>query len=179
MEEKDKIIIRETKNCDSRAVKNPDDLTEENVKEDTTNHIIAVGKCGSFFCEMIRKQFAEHDHTKLGDDLPDFIKAMKAHLAGESFKDQPWWKQHLTERHHLNDRVPDDVNLIDVLEMICDCVSAGLARTGEVYDLTIPDKVLKDAFNNTVKMLKDKIEVEKPDEKDKAMKLFGLDKRGN
>lgn len=176
-DETGKIIIKETKNCDSRAVKDPEDLTEENVKEDTKAHIEAVCRCGDWFCDKIKDQFKEHDHTKLGDDLPDFIKAMKAHLGGKSFKDQPWWKTHLTERHHLNDRVPDDVNLIDVLEMICDCVSAGLARTGEVYDLTIPDKVLKDAFNNTVEMLKKNIKVEKADEKDKAMKLFGLDKK--
>ena len=54
-----------------------------------------------------------------------------------------------------------------------------MARTGEVYDVTIPDKVLKDAFNNTVEMLKKNIEVEKAeeDEKGKAMKLFGLDKK--
>lgn len=182
MEEKTgKIIIKETKNCDSRAVKDPEDLTEDKVKQDTLYHIEAVEKCGDFFCDLIKNQFKEHDHTKLGDDLPDFIKAMKAHLDGKSFKDQPWWKTHLTERHHLNDKVPEDVNLIDVLEMICDCVSAGLARTGEIYDLTIPDKVLKDAFNNTVEMLKKKIEVEKPDEekeeKNKAMKLFGLDSK--
>ena len=175
----DKIVIKETKNCDSRAVKNPEDLTEENVKQDTLYHIEAVEKCGDYFCDKIKEQFKDHDHTKLGDDLPDFIKAMKAHLGGKSFKDQPWWKTHLTERHHLNDKVPEDVNLIDVLEMICDCVSAGMARTGEIYDLTIPDKVQKDAFNNTVELLKSKIEVEKPedDEKDKAMKLFGLDKK--
>lgn len=172
----DKIIIKETKNCDSRAVKNPEDLTEENVEKDTKAHIEAVEKCGSFFCDLIKKQFSEHDHTKLGKDLPEFIKAMKAHLEGKSFKNQPWWKTHLTERHHLNDRVPDDVNLIDVLEMICDCVSAGMARTGELYDITLPDKVLKQAFDNTVDLIKSKIEVEKTDEKDKAMKLFGLDK---
>ena len=170
------IEIKETKNCDSRAVKNPEDLTEENVEKDTKAHIDAVEKCGSLFCDLIKKQFSEHDHTKLGKDLPEFVKAMKAHLDGKSFKDQPWWKTHLTERHHLNDKVPDDVNLVDVLEMICDCVSAGMARTGEVYDVTIPDDVLKKAFKNTVEMMKNNVKVVKDDdEKEEAKKIFKMD----
>lgn len=171
------IEIKETKNCDSRVVKDPEQLTEEAVEKDTNYHIEAVEKCGVFICNKIKEQFKEHDHTKLGDDLPDFIKAMKAHLSGKKFKDQPWWKTHLTERHHLNDRVPDDVNLIDVLELICDCVSAGLARSGEVYDLKISDEVLKKAFDNTAKMLMDNIKVVKPEdaEKDEASKLFKMD----
>lgn len=173
------IEIKETKNCDSRVVKDPEKLTEEAVEKDTHYHIEAVKKCGDFICDKIKEQFKEHDHTKLGKDLPDFIKAMKAHLSGKKFKDQPWWKTHLAERHHLNDRVPDDVNLVDVLELICDCVSAGLARSGEVYDLKISDEVFKKAFDNTAKMLMDNIKVVKPEdaEKDEASKLFKMNLR--
>lgn len=176
-DETGKIIIKETKNADTRSAEKLENLTEEAVKADTEEHIEAVCRCGDWFCDKIKDQFKDHDHTKLGKYLPAFTKALKSGFKGKEFKEQDWWQIHLTERHHLNDKVPDDVNLIDVLEMICDCVSAGLARTGEVYDVTIPDKVLKDAFNNTVKMLKKNIEVEKTDEKDKAMKLFGLDKK--
>lgn len=172
----DKIIIQETKHCDTRALKDGEKLTEEAVKYDTELHIEAVEKCGDFLRDKIKEQFKEHDHTKLGKYLPAFTKALSSGFKGKEFKEQDWWDIHLTERHHLNDRVPEDVNLIDVLEMICDCVSAGMARTGEVYDITLPDKVLKQAFNNTVDLIKSKIKVEKTDEKDKAMKLFGLDK---
>ena len=176
------IVIKETKHCDSRAVDNPEDLTKEAVEHDTELHIEAVRKCGAFICDKIKEQFKEHDHTKLGDDLPDFIDAMKAHLNGKSFKDQPWWKVHLTERHHLNDRVPDDVNLIDVLELICDCISAGMARTGEVYDLKISDEVLQKAFQNTAEMIKKEIKVVSDDDDetydeayvDKMKAIFGL-----
>lgn len=66
-------------------------------------------------------------------------------------------------RHHLlqPDGVPTDVNLIDVLDMIVDCVMAGMSRTGTVYPLTITDEVLRTAFSNTVDLLKNKIVVEK------------------
>lgn len=40
------------------------------------------------------------------------------------------------ERHHLLSRTPEDVNLVDVFEYIADCVMAGMARTGEVNDVT-------------------------------------------
>jgi hypothetical protein len=51
------------------------------------------------------------------------------------------------------------VNLIDVLDMIADCVMAGMARTGEVYPLTIDQDVLMRAFQNTVALLKSQVVV--------------------
>ena len=63
------------------------------------------------------------------------------------------------------DGVPDDVNLIDVLDMVIDCVMAGMARTGQVYPLKIDPDVLMKAFNNTVELLKDNVVVIE-DEKD-------------
>lgn len=65
----------------------------------------------------------------------------------------------MTERHHLNDSVPEDVNLIDVLEMVIDCTVAGLARSGSVYDITIPEDVLKKAIDNTKQMIIDNVDV--------------------
>ena len=169
------IAIKETKHCDSRALEDGEHLTEEAVKHDTELHIEAVEKCGDFICDKIKEQFKEHDHTKLGEYLPAFTEALSSGFKGKEFKEQDWWDIHLTERHHLNDRVPDDVNLIDVLEMICDCISAGMARTGEVYDLEISDEVLKKAFKNTAEMIKKEIKVEKDDDfEGKVKKTLGL-----
>lgn len=157
------IEIKETKHCDSRALNPGEKLTEEAVKHDTELHIEAVEKCGDFICEKIKSQFSEHDHTKLGEYLPAFTEALSSGFKGKEFKEQDWWEIHLKERHHLNDKVPDDVNLIDVLEMICDCCVAGMARTGEVYGLKISNEVLKKAFDNTSKMLLKEIKVVKGD----------------
>ena len=41
----------------------------------------------------------------------------------------------------------------DVIEMIIDCVCAGLARTGEVYEIKIDSAVLEKAVQNTVDLL--------------------------
>ena len=64
-----------------------------------------------------------------------------------------------TERHHLLSYCPDDVNIIDVLEMIVDCTLAGLTRSGTVRPVEINDEILKKAVDNTVQLIKNMIEV--------------------
>ena len=66
------------------------------------------------------------------------------------------WK---AERHHLNRCVPDDVNLIDVIEMIADCVCAGKARSGEIRPIKIDFGILNKAFMNTVELIDDNTKV--------------------
>ena len=164
------IRIKETKNCDTRTLKKGQRLDGKKVEEDTRRHIEAVEACGEFLADRIKSQFGEHDHTKLGEHLPAFVEALSTGFKGKEFKGQDWWKVHLTERHHLNDEVPEDVNLIDVLEMVCDCVVAGMARTGKAEEVTLPDEVLKKAFANTAKLIESQIEVEKPDgEKERVL----------
>lgn len=105
----------------------------------------------------------KHDWSKRNElyrsmfyrDLCNTIEGKIDFINGE------WSKFHYeTERHHLLRNVPEDVNLIDVIEMIADYVCAGMARSGEVRPLEIDEKILVTAMNNTVKMLADAIEVE-------------------
>lgn len=48
---------------------------------------------------------------------------------------------------------------VDVLDMIADCVMAGMARSGSVYELKLEPEVLWRAFENTVDLLKSQVEV--------------------
>ena len=68
------------------------------------------------------------------------------------------------KRHHLLSRCPDDVDLLDVIEMIVDCVCAGKARSGEVRPLEISDDILRLAVENTVKLVDNLTEVEEKGE---------------
>jgi len=43
--------------------------------------------------------------------------------------------------------------------LIADCVMAGMARSGSVYQITIPPEVLQRAFDNTVDLLKSQVVV--------------------
>ena len=105
---------------------------------------------------------AHHDYTKTDDDTGSlFYRELCNTLEGQmNFEDGRWYKMHCeTERHHLNEHCPDDVNLIDVIEMICDCVCAGLARSGSVRPVEIDADILKRAVDNTVDMLVEAVEV--------------------
>ena len=77
-----------------------------------------------------------------------------------NFKDGEWCKIHYNmERHHLNEVCPDDVGFLDVIEMVCDCICAGMARSGEVRPVEISSEILQKALANTTKKLSGMIEL--------------------
>ena len=91
-----------------------------------------------------------HDPDKV-DDISGFHADFVT-----GFKQTEWWDRHRKlNRHHLTmeDGVPEDVNLVDVLDFIADCVMAGMARSGSVYPLSLSPELLERAFQNTVTLL--------------------------
>jgi hypothetical protein len=119
-------------------------------------HIGDVQLGMNFFAEKLIEAGRIHDHTKLSG-IDEFYSDFKT-----SFKTIGWWNNHKqTERHHLSMSgvIPEDVNLIDVIEYIIDGAMAGMARSGEYRKEEIPEGLLELAFNNTIKLLLSKIEV--------------------
>lgn len=122
-------------------------------------HIGDVVKALAFFSGKLTEAAGEHDYDKLTDIdwfHGDFITG---------FKQTGWWDNHRKiHRHHIDkpDGVPADVNLLDVLEHIADCVMAGMARSGSVYELQLSDELLQRAFRNTVEMLKSNVTLNHP-----------------
>lgn len=119
-------------------------------------HIADVAKAMAFFSTKLFAAAAEHDFDKL-TNIDEFYADFRT-----KFEQTGWWERHRKmHRHHLGhaDGIPDDVNLLDVLEYIADCVMAGMARSGEVYPLELSDDVLRKAFINTVSLLKDQVRV--------------------
>lgn len=159
-EENGKIIIKPSKKADTRSAFGL--VTKEELLKDTQSHISDVQRVSKLIADLLVKQCSQHDHTKI-EYLDDFYKDFSSGKTGAMFKDMGWFKKHLTERHHLNDRCPEDVDLIDVLEMVIDCTVAGLARTGEVFPITISPDTLQKAVDNTSKLIIDSVEVEDED----------------
>ena len=158
--ENDKIRIFKTQDADTRSATS--DVTKDKLLSNTLSHILDVQNVGQWLAEMFKDQLSQHDHTKI-DYIDEFYKDFNEQLHSKdkpNFKEMPWFQnRHLTERHHLNDRVPDDVNLLDVLEMVVDCTCAGLARSGNVYPITIPQDVLEKAIENTKQLIIDNTEI--------------------
>ena len=147
------IEISKSKTADTRTC----DFSKVTIKQlqvSSEQHISDVKLGIEFMKQLLDASAVLHDSDKLSDLSgfhADFITG---------FKQTGWWDRHRkSNRHHLlqADGIPPDVNLIDVLDMIVDCVMAGMGRSGSVYPLTVTPEVLKSAFDNTVELLKKQI----------------------
>lgn len=140
----------DTRTCDVTKVE------RQQLLDSSRQHIADVAKAMAMFSSKLFMAAAEHDYDKL-TDIDWFYADFRT-----GFQETGWWDNHRKiHRHHLNqaDGVPADVNLLDVLEYIADCVMAGMARSGDVYALEMTDELLQRAFSNTVSLLKDQVRV--------------------
>lgn len=157
----DKVYIRKNTLGDTRTAERMP--TRYEFDKSNSLHIDDVKNLTRSFCDEMITRISNHDWTKMSEPYATmFYDNMRANIEDgkEPFTDMEWYELHVNaERHHLNDRVPDDVDLIDVIERLVDCVSAGMARSGSVYDVTVPDDVLQKAVANTVKKMIDAVEV--------------------
>jgi len=150
------ITIHKSPTADTRTCDFAN-TSKETLLASSYEHIADVREAIFFMQDKLLEAAEVHDHDKIGD-IDGFHRDFVT-----GFKQTEWWDKHRkVNRHHLlqADGVPADVNLIDVLDMICDCVMAGMARSGSVYPLEIDDKVLRKAFDNTVELLKVNVRVE-------------------
>lgn len=140
----------DTRTCDVSKVE------RQTLLDSSRGHIADVGAGLGFFAAKLTEAASVHDYDKLSE-IDWFFRDFQT-----KFAETGWWDNHRKiHRHHLGhaDGVPEDVNLLDVLEYIADCVMAGMARSGEVYPLEISDDLLRDAFENTVALLKKNVTV--------------------
>ncbi len=149
------IRIRKSPNADTRTC-DVTTVTKEQLLDSSVQHIRDVRHAIAFFIDKMQIAGLDHDEDKITE-----LNAFYADFQTK-FAQTAWWDRHRRlSRHHLNalDGIPDDVNLIDVLEFIADCVMAGMARSGSVYPLELQPGLLERAFENTVALLKAQIVV--------------------
>ena len=140
----------DTQTCDVSKVE------KHQLLDSSRQHIADVAKAMAFFSSKLFVAAAEHDYDKL-TEIDWFYEDFRT-----KFEKTGWWDNHRKiHRHHLGqaDGVPQDVNLLDVLEYVADCVMAGMARSGDVYALEASDELLRRAFENTVELMKSQVEV--------------------
>jgi hypothetical protein len=144
----------DTRTCDFANV------SKDTLYASSKQHINDVRRALDYFMAKVCEAGQNHDPDKLTD-----IDGFHADFV-TGFKQTGWWDRHRAlNRHHLQqaDGIPADVNLIDVLDFIADCVMAGMARSGSVYALNLPPELLERAFQNTVDLLKAQVVVEQPE----------------
>lgn len=152
------MIVKKSPNADSRTM-NPE-ADKEELSRSTESHISDVDNGLKFIADELVARGTSHDHTKTRN-MDEFYAALKSgHI-----KDTSWYQKHITEeRHHLKSHVPEDVNIIDVIEHLVDCTMAGLTRSGTIYDVDLPAEVLQLAVQNTVELLKKNTTVVEPED---------------
>jgi hypothetical protein len=149
------IYITKSETADTRTCDFAN-TSRDTLLASSLTHIGDVVKALSFFSSKIIEAAGQHDYDKL-TDIEWFHSDFKT-----GFEVTGWWDNHRKiHRHHIDkeDGVPPDVNLIDVLEHVADCVMAGMARSGSVYELKLSDELLQRALKNTVDLLKREIVV--------------------
>lgn len=155
IEGNDMINIYKSETADTRT-SDWANVSKEQLLASTESHIADVNQGLNYFAKRLRDCAMQHDHDKISD-IDGFYGDFKT-----GFKTQNWYKNHVrVNRHHLTAEggKPEDVNLVDVLEMIIDGVMAGMARSGSVYDIEISNDILQQAVKNTTEELKSKINV--------------------
>lgn len=155
------VNIEKNINGDSRVADHEPTIRE--FERSNYLHIEDVKNLVDIFCQGLRDQAKNHDWSKIQDPYKSmFYRDLCNTISGKiKFEDGEWHKLHYEEleRHHLKKCVPDDVNLFDVIEMLCDCVAAGMARSGEIRDVDLDPEVLTKAVANTVELLKGSVNI--------------------
>lgn len=152
------IEIIKNPNGDTRTA--PKNITYEQFQEANGMHIDDVKAVMYELSKMLEQAGEHHDCTKKSQERMFYRNFLSTINDGTDFVSNEWHQLHImAERHHLLSRCPEDVNLIDVLEMIADCVCAGLSRSGEVRGLEINSEILNKAVKNTAELVKTMIVV--------------------
>lgn len=141
----------DTRTCDFT------NTTKQVLRASSEYHIADVRAALKVFIDALHRASSYHDYDKL-TDIDWFHRDFQT-----GFKQTGWWDNHRRiHRHHLEqeDGQPTDVNLLDVLEHVADCVMAGMARSGEVRPVALSNELLQRALTNTVELLKAQVEVD-------------------
>jgi hypothetical protein len=143
------IVVRPNRNADSRSSGDPATVTSQELHDASIQHIADVRRALQFFGEKLVVASVTHDEDKL-TDLKSFLDNFHT-----SFRERDWLDRHIQKnRHHLLERAPEDVNLIDVLDYIADNVMAGLGRQGNLEKMRpLSPDLLWRAYDNTVHLL--------------------------
>lgn len=93
-------------------------------------HVSEVQRVVGMMIDALRKQARDHDLDKINNILNDVI--------------EPTYDHHQTERHHFLSTKPEEMDLIDLLEMVADSyIAAGSKFHGQ--ETVIP---IKDGYRN-------------------------------
>ena len=150
------IEIKSNPNGDTRTAKK--DVTFEEFKKANDMHRKDVAAAINFLSDRLKAKMYFNDRTKILAEKDFYCDFRNTLETGVDFTKSEWYQMHIREeRHHPTSYLHEDFDLLDLIETICYCVCAGIARSGEVRPMEFDDKIVKIAVENTIKLLKNNI----------------------
>ena len=154
-----KIKIKHNPNGDSRTVTEP--ATFSDFHKANIDHIKDVRAVMKVLVNILKAKGNCHDWTKIWYEAEFYENYLDAILNKKDFVSNTWYQKHIAyEKHHPFSYCHDDINLLDIIETIVDCICAGKARSGKIRPLEFDEEILKKAVANTVKLIDEMTEVE-------------------
>ena len=148
------VEIDKSPNADSRTA-DKGKVSFEDFSKATDMHREDVKNVIYELARRLREIGDKHDWTKKEQEDEYYDSYVTSKKNGTDFHKSDWYKNHVKEeRHHIKYHVAADINLLDILEVICDHCCDELVEKGKVGKMDIDKDVLMKAFNNTVELVK-------------------------
>jgi hypothetical protein len=152
-------IIYKNSNGDTRTA--PKNVTFKEFQKANDMHREDVKNTMNEIAFLLMEKGKKHDWTKKDYEEMFYNNFLSTLNNGTNFVEDEWYQLHIEkEKHHLFSKCHDDVDLLDVIEMVVDCVCAGKARSGEIRGLEINQEILDKALKNTVKKINEMVKCE-------------------
>ena len=152
-------IIYKNSNGDTRTA--PKNVTFKEFQKANDMHREDVKNTMNEIAFLLMEKGKKHDWTKKDYEEMFYNNFLSTLNNGTNFIEDEWYQLHIEkEKHHLTSKCHDDVDLLDVIEMVVDCVCAGKARSGEIRGLEINQEILGKALKNTVKKINEMVKCE-------------------
>ena len=152
-------IIYKNSNGDTRTA--PKNVTFKEFQKANDMHREDVKNTMNEIAFLLMEKGKKHDWTKKDYEEMFYNNFLSTLNNGTNFIEDEWYQLHIEkEKHHLFSKCHDDVDLLDVIEMVVDCVCAGKARSGEIRGLEINQEILDKALKNTVEKINKMVKCE-------------------
>ena len=152
-------IIYKNSNGDTRTA--PKNVTFKEFQKANDMHREDVKNTMNEVAFLLMEKGKKHDWTKKDYEEMFYNNFLSTLNNGTNFIEDEWYQLHIEkEKHHLFSKCHDNVDLLDVIEMVVDCVCAGKARSGEIRGLEINQEILDKALKNTVKKINEMVKCE-------------------
>lgn len=145
----------------NRVIKPEDCKDMEQLSLAIRQHQFYVGQVMNIIAERLKYKGLIHDYSKL-EDLEEYWEDSRIRNNYDDPMNRDWIKKHTQkERHHINIKIPEKMNLFDIIEFVVDSVVTAKTNEEELLwrIMRLSNSDLQEAYWNTIEYIDDMIEL--------------------